>query len=227
MKAIVFILAVLLFTACTKKPTSSIKVVTETVNELKVEYQFDSLKKVKQGYYKTFHPNGNLASEKTYVNDTLNGLEKEFFPTGKISGEFTWLAGKYDGDFKYYHENAKLKQEGKYVNNVMKGELKTYYESGKLKEVVTMEDSQEKGPFTEYHENGNLKAKGEFSGGAKSEICILEKYDNDGKIESKMLCNGKGLCCTIWTVEKGDIKTQNNPLCIELLKEMKDKCPSK
>ena len=40
MKAYFFILAVILLAACTKKQTSSIKVVTETVNELKVEYQF-------------------------------------------------------------------------------------------------------------------------------------------------------------------------------------------
>jgi len=83
-----------------------------------------------------------------------------------------------------------------------------------------MDENQEKGPFTEYHENGNIKTKGEYAGGARSEICILEKYDVDGKLEVKMICNGKGVCCTIWSVKNGDTKAK----CAEVLEEIKDKC---
>ena len=54
----------------------------------------------------------------------------------------------------------------------------------------------------------------------------MEKYNVDGKIESKMLCDGKAGCCTVWSAEKGDIR-QNNPKSQKIIEEMKDKCPAK
>ena len=223
MKYLLFVFAVIILASCEKKNTSAIKIVKETVNNQKVEYQYDSIKKVKQGYYKFFYENGQVSIEKTYVNDTANGYQKEFFPSGKLSGEFKVVAGKFEGEFKYFHENGKVKQVGKYLNNAIEGELKSYYENGSIKESVMMVDNLEKGPFTEFYESGKPKVKGEFLEGVNTEFCVLEKFKEDGTPESRMLCNGKGVCCTIWTAEKGDQKP-NNPMCIKLMEEMKDKC---
>jgi antitoxin component YwqK of YwqJK toxin-antitoxin module len=226
MKAIVLFVAIILFAACTNKSGSAIKVVKDVVNNQKVEFQYDSIKKVKQGYYKYLYDDGVVAIEKNYVNDTADGFQKEYYPSGKISGELKVKKGKFEGDFKYYHENGKLQQEGTYVNNLIEGELKSYYKNGNLKEVVNMVNNEEKGSFTEYNENGKIKSKGEYLKGPNSEICILEKYSADGTIESKMLCDGKGACCTIWSAEKGDIK-QSNAKSQKIIEEMKDKCPAK
>lgn len=226
MKAIVLFVAIIIIASCTKKSGSAIKVVKDMVNNQKVEFQYDSVKNVKQGYYKFFYDNGTVAIEKNYLNDTLEGSQKEYHPSGKISGEFNLKKGKFEGSFKYFHENGKLHQEGTYVNNLIEGELKSYYNNDSLKEVVSMVNSEEKGPFSEYHENGKIKSKGEYLKGPNSEICILEKYNADGNIESKMLCDGKAGCCTVWSAEKGDIK-QNNPKSQKIIEEMKDKCPAK
>jgi antitoxin component YwqK of YwqJK toxin-antitoxin module len=225
-KIILSLITLLAIASCTDKPGSAIKVVSETREGVKAEYEMDTIRKVKHGFYRSFYPNGQMASEMTYRNDTLVGKEKIYYENGKLSGEFFLVDGKYHGDFKYYFESGKLKQEGKYVDHAIKGELKSYYESGQLKETVIMENNLEKGPFTEYHENGKMKTKGEYAGGERSERCLLESFKEDGSAESKMICNGNGICCTIWTAEKGDVKPSSS-LCEEVLKEMKEKCPAK
>jgi antitoxin component YwqK of YwqJK toxin-antitoxin module len=212
--------------ACTKKSGSAIKVVTETRQGIKAEYEMDTIRKVKHGFYRSFWPNGKLASEMTYQNDTLVGKEKNYHENGKLSGEFFLVAGKYHGDFKYYFENGILKQEGRHEDNAISGELKSYYEDGKLKEIVTMTNNKEKGPFTEYYENGKIKAKGEYAGGPNTEYCILETFKEDGSPEKKMICNGEGIYCTIWSAEKGNEKP-SSPLCEKVIAEMKEKCDKK
>lgn len=227
MKNLIILAAAVLMiaSACDNKPKSAIKVVTGEENGVLVEYQMDTVKKVKQGYYKIYYAKGILAAEMNYVNDTLDGVEKNYHEDGKtLKGEFVLVKGKYHGNFKYYHPNGKLAQEGKYVNHAMEGELKGYYENGQLKEVITMADTKENGPFTEYHENGKLKAKGVFKNGPNTEYCLLEIYDENGELKEKRIGNGRGLTCGIWTAEKGDLKPSSS-LCEALLEEMKTACP--
>jgi antitoxin component YwqK of YwqJK toxin-antitoxin module len=220
------LLLLAIIAACTKKSGSAIKVVTETSQGIKAEYEMDTIRKVKHGFYRSFWPNGKLACEMTYQNDTLVGKEKNYHENGKLSGEFFLVAGKYQGDFKYYFENGVLMQEGRHENNAINGELKTYYENGKLKEMVIMSENKEKGPFTEYYDNGKLKTKGEYAGGTNTEYCLLETFKEDGSPEKKMICNGEGICCTIWTLEKGDAKPSSS-VCEKVIDEMKEKCKLK
>jgi antitoxin component YwqK of YwqJK toxin-antitoxin module len=221
-RVIILFFLVIFFLACNK--TNRIKIVTEVVDGLKVEYQFDSIKNVKQGFYKSYHQNGKLASERFYVNDTLDGKEKLYYPSGKLYGEFTLSKGIYEGTFKYYFEDGKVMQDGKYISNAISGELKTYYKSGKLKEIVSMENNEEKGPFTEYFENGNIKAKGFYAAGPNSENCLLEIFDENksGLVISKKYCQS-GICCDVWSSEKGNVKPSSD-LCTRVIEEMKDQC---
>jgi antitoxin component YwqK of YwqJK toxin-antitoxin module len=227
MKYLLFVLTVIILASCNEKTVSdkvsSVKVITENVNGQKIEYQFDTLKKVKQGYHKSFHANGKVFIEENYVNDTLSGPKKIYFDNGIIEEEYEFVKGNREGVFKTYHQNGKLQQEGKYSNNQLKGELKTYYKDGILKEIVMMEENVEKGPFTEYHENGKLKTKGEYLGGVETEICKLEKYNVEGKLDTTMICNGRKGCVTVSTAEKGDLKI-TNPIGLAIIQEMKDKC---
>jgi antitoxin component YwqK of YwqJK toxin-antitoxin module len=218
----IFLSISVLFFSCKKQ--NSVTLVKETIDGIKVEYQFDTINKTKQGYFKSFHPNGKIASEKNYCNDTLDGSEKLYYPSGNLYGEFILKKGSYEGNFKYYFEDKKIMQEGMYESNAIKGELKTYYKNGKLKEIVTMENNEEKGPFTEYYDNGNLKAKGNYFGGPNSEDCLLEIYNENvnEQLDLKKYCQN-GICCDFWSKEKGDLKPSSS-LCAKVIEEMQSKC---
>jgi antitoxin component YwqK of YwqJK toxin-antitoxin module len=209
MKNVLFLFLTISLFACNNGSVSPIKVISETKGGLKFEYEMDTIRKVKHGYSKLFYENGNVSIENIYVNDTLNGPQKEYFPSGKISAQFNIVLGKYHGVFKYFFEDGSIKQEGKYVDNVLVGELKSYYENGKLKEIVIMAENVEKGPFIEYFDNGNIKTKGVYHNGPYSEIDLLELYNEDGTLDKKMICDGKGTCKTIFKNETSEI---TNPI---------------
>ncbi len=217
---------IILLIACKNPVTEkkSVKIVKEIKDGFVTEYEFDSIKNVKSGYFKKFYPDGKLFIEMTYVNDSVNGVEKVYYENGKLKEEFTHKMGKYDGPFKYYFEDGKIMQEGMHVNNFIKGDLKSFYPNGQIKEIVMFEENEENGPFVEYYENGKIKAKGNYFKGPNSENCLLMEYDENGELISKKTCK-RGQCCTIWTKEKGDIKP-DNPICIEIIKEMETECKS-
>lgn len=225
MKQFIFLLlaTILVMTACeSPTPKSPIAIRTEEGPDYIVEYEMDTLRNVKQGYYKMKLKNGAILTEKQYKNDTLVGTEKQYHPNGKLKVEFLVEKGEHNGAFKYYFEDGKLHQEGTNVNGQIEGELKTYYPNGQLKETVTMVGSVENGDFVEYFDTGKIKAKGSFKNG--TEHCLLEMYkeDGSGELEFKKLCR-EGQCCTFWSLEKGETKPAND-LCKEILEEMKTEC---
>ena len=223
MKNLIFMAFVLmtLAYACDNKPKNPIAVKQEKLDNTVTEYQMDTIRKVKQGYYKVTI-NGKLVTEKEFRNDSLVGVEKHYHDNGKLKAEILVDKGKFNGPFKYFHDNGKLYQEGKHVDEYIEGDLKTYYPNGQLKEQVFMLKSEMNGPFVEYFDNGKLKAKGSYD--KNKEHCLLEMYKEDasGELEFKKICR-TGVCCTFWSLAKGDVKPSSE-ICSEVLKDMKQKC---
>lgn len=187
----------------------------------KMMYQADKSTGTKYGIYKEYEvATSTLLIERNYENNKLEGIEKIYFPNGQVDGEFSYKNGIHDGVFKYYYEDGTLKQEGTYVNGKIEGILNSYYSTGTLKEEVMHENGLTQGAFKEYNENGTLKAEGEYtskSGGEDLEEGLLKMYDENGVLIRKMVCK-EGQCCTIWTIEDGDIKSTTK-LCDAILKE--------
>lgn len=217
--------AVFLFAACESIPESPVVLKTEEKNGVKTEYEIDTVKNVKHGVFKMYHADGKTVSiERQYKNDTLLGAEKLYHESGKLKFEASYTEGKYDGAFKEYFEDGKILQEGLYKADALEGEIKTYYPNGKLREKVTFAGGVENGPFEEYLEDGNIKARGTYQNGPNTEHCFLELYDESGSGEmtSKMICNGKGTCCTIWKKEEGEVDP--TPACVDVVAQMKKEC---
>jgi antitoxin component YwqK of YwqJK toxin-antitoxin module len=194
----------------------------ENGEDFVIEYEMDTVRNVKEGYYKIIMNNGKVAFEQQYKNDTLVGTEKEYHANGELKSEFLVANGQYNGVFKYYFEDGKIYQEGVNVNGQIEGELETYYPNGQLKETVMMSKSIEEGPFIEYFDNGKTKTKGTYKNG--KEHCLLEMYKEDasGEVEFKKICRD-GQCCTFWSLKDGDTEPTND-LCKEVLETMKTEC---
>lgn len=63
------------------------------------------------------YSNGNKYVEQEYKNDILDGIYKEYYPSGKLALEGQRIKGQREGTWKYYHESGKLKQERVYEND--------------------------------------------------------------------------------------------------------------
>jgi len=218
MKKLVFGGLLLLMWACQTtdvvKNKSTKVVKTEQQEDLLIEYEFDTLKQKKDGYYKEYSlVKGKkvLFLEKMIKDGLTTGEEKQYYPNGQLAASFQYNEkGQLEGPVKYYFPDGQLKQEGHYQEDALSDTLKTYYPNAMLKEWVFMMEGMANGPFEEFYQNGQLKAKGLYVNDV--EHCELWIYDQDstGKLESKMLCDSQlKTCATFWRANAGEIEGVN------------------
>jgi antitoxin component YwqK of YwqJK toxin-antitoxin module len=177
------------------------------------EYQMDKIRKIKHGYEKIYYSNGKLMRECNYKMGQTEGKEIIYYDNGQIQSEIINNNNRRNGIFKHYYNDGKLEQEGIYKNDGIEGLLKVYYNNGNLKETLNFKNGEANGEFVEYNDNNSLKAKGSYltnAEGNEIEHGLLELYDKNGKITSKMDCE-MGACYTIWTIEKGNITPKKLP----------------
>lgn len=201
-------LTVILITlvGCTRKKSSI--TVTNEQGDITEIYEINKKDSTKQGDYLMFADSGDTIVWAQYSNGILNGERRVYFENGNPQVIEHYENGIHQGLYQAFFEDGKVELQGNYVNGNMEGEWRGFYDNGQLKEVVQFRASNENGAFTEYHPNGNLKAKGAYIDG-DNEHGLLELYDEDGTLERKMDCN-KGRCYTIWTKEKGDVKSEKS-----------------
>ncbi|TNE69196.1 MAG: toxin-antitoxin system YwqK family antitoxin [Bacteroidetes bacterium] len=153
----------------------------------------------KEGLYQLYHEKGYLLQEAQYVNDTLHGTRKFFFPNGQVERVEQYTHGVIDGQYVQYYEDGVKQLEQAFKNGALDGLSTAWYPNGQMKEKVMIRDNEENGPFTEWYENGNLKAEGNYLDG-DNEDGTLKLYDTLGQLERVLECQ-RGACQTTWVRE--------------------------
>ncbi len=162
---------------------------------------------LKQGTWKSFHPNDRIFIESNFLNDTLNGYYKEFDMAGKLLKLEKYFYGKLLSDsliseanpikwVEDFYENGKLKFRGGYKNGLPIGIQKEYPSDGAViiaKEYdengvfigdgTVDENDKKQGIWKYYYESGEVKSKGAFKDNLKTGEWIF--YYEDGKIEQR------------------------------------------
>lgn len=193
------LLCVAFLSSCSKNNMVEIKNETGKVVE---RYAADK-DGVKIGVYESFTDEGLLLERSNYKDGIQNGERTIFYSNGQAEIVENYQAGLLNGPYKVYYETGELKIESNYKNNVLGGVLKKYYKSGQLNEHVTFVENEENGPFKEYWENGQLKWEGTYRNG-DNEYGELLKYNEEGTLVRKLMCDSLAVCRTFWTIEKGD-----------------------
>jgi antitoxin component YwqK of YwqJK toxin-antitoxin module len=135
----------------------------------------------KQGEWKTYYENGQVAKIENYLNDTLNGQLIYFNNKGKIKGkqfyrmgvkvdsskmyfsngkanleEWKDSSGNTQGLFKVYHTNGQLSQVGYMKDNYLDDTCKTFFDNGQLKTVEFYKNRKKEGTWQYFSKKGNL-----------------------------------------------------------------------
>lgn len=156
----------------------------------------------KDGLYQRFSANGTLAEATEYVNDTMHGMRKYFYPNDTLESIEHFQNGTYHGKYEKYGENGKLQIEQAYVLGSLQGLSISYYPNGNVKEKVMLKDNEENGPFFEYYETGILKTEGFYIPGEDTQLeeGPLKEYDETGQLVRIADCKA-GRCTTQWKKE--------------------------
>jgi antitoxin component YwqK of YwqJK toxin-antitoxin module len=88
------------------------------------------------GMDRSFYPDGKIRYEIGYYNGQKDGMEKSFYPDGKIRYEIGWYNGRKDGMEKYFYRDGKLKSEISYRNGRKDGMAKEFFRDGRIKSEI-------------------------------------------------------------------------------------------
>lgn len=110
------------------------------------------------------YKNGIIQGEGIMLEDgSKEGFWKTYFPDGSLSSEGEYKANKPVGEWKFYYPNGKTEQTGKYTNSgKLTGSWKWFFDNGKLKREENYISGLQDGIHTEYDEKGKVIEQGEY-----------------------------------------------------------------
>ncbi|MGL5592432.1 MAG: toxin-antitoxin system YwqK family antitoxin, partial [Cetobacterium sp.] len=147
------------------------------------------------------------------MSESLRTLEKELqdkinkmvnverkvethYLNGQIKEQGQLVKGKRHGVWKEYYENGNLKLKEQYIAGGLNGARKEYFEDGKMKSEFNFKNNKYNGYQKQYDNQGKLLIEGEYindklHGDVKyyenGELYLIEKYDEDKKIEEQKI----------------------------------------
>jgi len=126
-----------------------------------------------------------------YFQDKLySGPFIDYYYSGKIQGEGTFLNGALDGSRTLYYTNGKHATERNYTNGIANGLEKEFYEDGSLKQKGEYVNGKEEGIWDTYFPNGQLKQRSNLKNGIIDGETTV--YYSTGKILAvELTINGK------------------------------------
>ncbi len=107
----------------------------------------------------------SIRTKRYYKDGLFHGSYKEWFESGALQRESTWVNGKKEGSEKYFYEDSSLKSECNYVNGVYNGRQQQHYPNGQLSNKYYYINGLQQDSLKEYYQNGNLKLEAYYAEG--------------------------------------------------------------
>ena len=120
---------------------------------------------MKEEIRKTYYDNGNIETERTFVDGVEHGPAKGWFESGELEFEAFKENGLAQGLVKNYYENGNLRIETNYIDQVKEGDEKLYYDTGQLAILNNYQNNQLNGNIESYSEEGVLTSKIKYING--------------------------------------------------------------
>ena len=109
---------------------------------------------IRNGEALLFSPNGNRIKQENYVNDTLDGIVKQWYEDATLKLEGQYRNGLFDGKWVYYNPDGGLVGVGNY--DLGTGVQKGWWPNGNLKREIHYRNNVKHGVESWYNEVGEL-----------------------------------------------------------------------
>lgn len=109
-----------------------------------------------------------------------NFAARNFFMTGELHSEGSYLKGEKHGPWKYYNRFGKLINEYNYLEGQLQGAAIDYFPSGEKKFLVEYENDKLHGYFQEFFRHGQVKQEGWYQEGNRQQQWL--SYFADGTL---------------------------------------------
>ena len=151
------------------------------------------------GLKKEYYPSGQICKEYYIENGVPNGIVKSYSEKGFLVSQQNVVYGIPNGIQKFFYENGQVRYENNFEDGKPQGISKEYYEDGTLKinSFLNGEPWELTGNTDMYYENGLVKTKSTFF---KGKITVQVNYDRKGRIVSEFK---DGQSTSYWYEENG------------------------
>jgi antitoxin component YwqK of YwqJK toxin-antitoxin module len=161
-----------------------------------------------------YYGNGKIKEETNCVNDTIAGLQKEFYPDGSLKATTPYSLGKIEGIVTTFDSLGLKISETEYLRGQALGQKRfQYYKSGKLwlenhyQMNFDMYDWVLNG-VTEYYESGKMKMALAYSNGIRTGL-TQEFYESARLKMDALYENGKPKGSEKIYFENGNVRIEN------------------
>ena len=133
-----------------------------------------------------YHPNGNISSKGTYIDQMKEGKWQFFSAFTKgylISEEFYSKNLKNGPSIKFYIDST-IAEKLYYINGIRQGEWIQYYPNRIVSLKSNYLNGKINGKFEVWFENGSIEFSGQYKNDSRDGLWVI--YKNDGTIKYKL-----------------------------------------
>ena len=134
---------------------------------------------VPDGYWVSYHRNGEKKTEGNRVNNELDGLWKFYNEDGQISVSISYKDGKKDGPRTSFLNNVRIKEEN-FETDKRQGFTILYYDSGELFKEIPFENDKENGLGYEFGQDGTIITINTYKSGVQVKQQKINRLDEAG-----------------------------------------------
>jgi antitoxin component YwqK of YwqJK toxin-antitoxin module len=132
------------------------------------------------------HPNGNISSKGTYINQMKEG-KWQFFSAinkGYLIGEEYYSRNLKNGPSLKFYPDSTVAERLTCINDIRQGEWIQYYPNGAICLKSNYLNGKINGKFEVWFENGRIEFSGQYKNDARDGLWYI--YNNDGTLKYKL-----------------------------------------
>jgi len=147
------------------------------------EFEFDSKDEThtKFIYKKEFHENGTLKSHSNYENGEYSGVQRTWHPNGQLASEYVIKDKKAYGQSQYFYSNGTLSRKAFYENGKIQGLEETWYDNGNKEKSQQYINGKKNGPYKFWNKEGKLRVSGNYLNDLQDSLWVY--YDSTGNMD--------------------------------------------
>jgi len=133
-----------------------------------------------------YHPNGNMSSKGTYINQMKEGKWQFFsaFTKGYLISEEYYSKNLKNGSSLKFYPDSIVAERLTYINDIKQGEWIQNYPNGTVRLKSNYLDGKINGKFEVWFEKGNIEFSGQYKNDGRDGLWVI--YNNDGTIKYKL-----------------------------------------
>lgn len=145
---------------------------------------------IKEGVTRRYDKTGNIIGGSVFSMDVLvaegitdeegnrNGPWKEYWPTGGLRFEGSYIDGSRDGKWVFYRESGEKEQQGDYKQDVLQGSWTWWYPGGSIHRQEQYIQGDPVGHFIELDTTGKPLVSGYFEDGLQHGEWMIQVNDH-------------------------------------------------